>query len=138
MDLADALRYAREHTQGVIVTLKRDGRPQLSNIAYAVGDDDIVRISVTADRAKAANAKREPRVSLYVTAEDFWSYVVIEGTAELSPVAADPQDATVEELIAQFRVIQGEHDDWDAFRRAMVDDRRLVLRLRPERAYGMD
>jgi hypothetical protein len=62
---------------------------------------------------------------------------VAEGTAELSPVAADPQDQTVEDLIALYRDIQGEHPDWDDYRRAMVADQRVVLRLLVSRVYGM-
>lgn len=137
MELATGLEYVRGRHQGVLVTLKADGRPQLSNIAYAVGGDGVVRISVTADRAKTKNAARDARVSLHVTAEDFWSYVVIEGDAEVLPVAAAPDDATVDELVELYQAIQGEHPDWDEYRRAMVTDRRLVLRIHPTRAYGM-
>jgi PPOX class probable F420-dependent enzyme len=137
MDVAAALDYARSRHQGVLVTQKADGRPQLSNIAYAVDDDGSIAISVTADRAKTRNAARDPRVSLHVTADDFWSYVVIEGDAELTPVAATPDDATVEALIRLYQQLQGEHPDWDEYRAAMVHDRRLVLRLRPTHVYGM-
>lgn len=137
MDLATALAFARERRQGVLVTLKRDGRPQLSNIVYAVGDDDIARISVTDDRAKTRNLRRNRQASLYVTRDDFWAYVVLEGDAELTAVAADPHDATVEELVALYRQLQGDHPDWDEYRQAMVDDKRLVVRLRPTHAYGM-
>lgn len=72
-----------------------------------------------------------------MTSDDFWSYVVVEADAELSPVAAAPDDATVEELVVMYRSAAGEHPDWDDYRRAMVDDRRLVVRLRPVHAYGM-
>jgi PPOX class probable F420-dependent enzyme len=120
----------------VLVTLKADGRPQSSNIVYTV-DGDTARISVTDGRAKTANLRRDPRASLHVNRDDFWAYVVLEGDAELSPVAAAPDDPTVEELIAMYRAVQGEHPDWDDFRRAMVTDRRLVVRLRPRHAYGM-
>lgn len=137
MDLADGLEYIRPRHRGVLVTLKADGRPQLSNIAYALGDDDSIGISVTADRAKTVNAARDPRVSLHVTADDFWSYVVIEGSAELTPPAAADDDATVDALIDLYRSLQGEHPDWDEYRAAMVDDRRLVLSIRPTHAYGM-
>ena len=124
--------------QGVLVTLKRDGRPQLSNINYGYDEQaDIVRVSITDDRAKTANLRRDPRASLHVTSDDFWSYAVIEATAELSPVAADPHDDTVEELIALYRSVQGEHPDWDDYRAAMVRDGRVVLRLPVERVYGM-
>jgi PPOX class probable F420-dependent enzyme len=137
MELDHALTYLRQHQRGVLLTLKADGRPQASNIMYAVGDDGLVRISATADRAKAANARRDPRVSLHVTAEDFWSYVVLEGDADVSPTAASPDDATANELVELYRSMQGEHPDWDEYRAAMVADRRLVIRIRPTHAYGM-
>lgn len=104
---------------------------------YAL-QDGVVRISVTADRAKTANLRRDPRASLHVTSDDFWQYVVLEADAELSAVAAEPGDATCQELRELYRSISGgEHDDWEAYDRAMVQDRRQVVRLRPQHAYGM-
>ncbi|GAB1326434.1 PPOX class F420-dependent oxidoreductase [Streptomyces sennicomposti] len=123
---------------GVLVTLKRDGRPQLSNVSHAYDPDErVVRVSITDDRAKTRNLRRDPRASYHVTSQDRWAYTVVEGTAELSPVAADRRDETVEELIRLYRDLLGEHPDWDEYRAAMVRDRRLVLRLRVERAYGI-
>ncbi|MEV7129908.1 PPOX class F420-dependent oxidoreductase [Streptomyces sp. NPDC093260] len=123
---------------GVLVTLKRDGRPQLSNVSHAYDPDErVVRVSITDDRAKTRNLRRDPRASYHVTSQDRWAYTVVEGTAELSPVAADPHDETVEELIRLYRDLLGEHPDWDEYRAAMVRDRRLVLRLGVERAYGI-
>jgi hypothetical protein len=72
-----------------------------------------------------------------VTSDDFWSYAVVDGIAELSPVAADPFDPTVEELVSLYRTIAGDHSDWDDYRAAMVRDQRLVLRIRPDHAYGL-
>jgi len=137
MELSAALDYARSRQRGVLVTMKRDGRPQLSNIMYHLGDDGLVRISLTDSRAKTRNARRDPRVSLHVTADDFWSYVVLEGDADLLPVAADPHDATVEALVAYYRDLQGEHPDWDDYRAAMVRDGRTLLTFHPTHAYGM-
>jgi PPOX class probable F420-dependent enzyme len=117
--------------------LKGDGHPQLSNVLHHVFGDGIVRISITADRAKYTNLARDPWAALHVTRDDFFAYAVLEGTVELSPVAADPDDATVDELVEVYRALMGEHDDWDDYRRSMVTDRRVVVRLRPERAYGM-
>jgi PPOX class probable F420-dependent enzyme len=104
---------------------------------YGLGDDGVARVSVTDGRAKTANLRRDPRASLHVTTDDFWSYVVAEGTAELTPVAADPGDDTVEELVELYRSLSGEHPDWDEYRAAMVADQRLVVRLRIEHLYGM-
>ena len=63
-------------------------------------------------------------------------YAVLEGDVELSDVAATPDDATVEELVDLYRSLQGEHEDWDDYRAAMVAERRVVVRIRPNHAYG--
>lgn len=130
-DLVDA------NQRGVLVTIKRDGRPQLSNVSYTVGTDDVIRISVTDGRAKTANLRRDPRASLHVARDDFYAYAVVEGTATLTPVATATDDDTVEQLVQYYREVAGEHDDWDEYRRAMVADRRLLVHLPIERLYGM-
>jgi PPOX class probable F420-dependent enzyme len=124
--------------RGVLVTLRKDGWPQLSNVNYAWdAGTQTIRISTTDDRAKTANLRRDPRASFHVTSGDFWSYVVVDGHAGLSAVARDPHDAAVEELIDLYRAVQGEHPDWDDYRAAMVRDQRLVVSIHAERAYGM-
>lgn len=137
MDTAALRSLLDSKHQGVLVTLKENGRPQLSNVAYVVGDDDVIRISVTDGRAKTANLRRDPRASLHVARDDFWAYAVVEGTVSLTPVAASPDDDTVDQLVAYYRSVAGEHDDWDEYRGAMVADRRLLIHLPIERIYGM-
>jgi PPOX class probable F420-dependent enzyme len=137
LELADGLAFVRGLRQGVLITIRSSGRPQPSNIVYTLGDDDVARISVTDSRAKTTNLRRDPRASLYVAGDDFGSYVVLDGTAELTPVAADPADKTVDELVALYRAVAGEHPDWDDYRRDMVADGRLVARLHFDHAYGM-
>lgn len=125
-----------EH-RGVLATLKRDGRPQLSNVSYTYDEQtEVIRVSVTDQRAKTRNLRRDPRASFLVTTPDLGAYVVAEGTAELSPVAAEADDETVRELIEVYRAIAGEHPNWDEYRAVMVADRRLVIRLPVERVYG--
>lgn len=136
------LDFAASRNIGALTTLKRDGRPQLSMVNYALERRSPigprVRISVTDGLAKVANLRRDPRASLLLTSPDGWSYAVLEGTVTLSPVAREQDDATVEELIEVFRLVQGrEHPDWDDYRRAMVQDRRLVAALRVEHTYGL-
>ena len=131
------LAFVAEHRWGVLATIKSDGRPQLSNVGYFFDpESQLIRVSVTADRAKTRNLERDPRVTLHVASKDFWTWVAVEGTADLTPEAADPNDATVDELVAYYRGINGEHPDWDEYRAAMVTDRRLVVRFRPEHTYG--
>lgn len=123
---------------GIVATLKRDGRPQLSTVGYTAGPGgELLRFSTTADRAKTGNLRRDPRVSVHVTGPHLWAYAVAEGTAELSDVAAEPDDAAVGELIEVYRAIGGEHPDWDEYRRAMVAERRLVVRVHVDRVYGI-
>jgi hypothetical protein len=123
---------------GVLATIKRDGRPQLSNVSYHFDPrGNAIEVSITEPRAKTRNLRRDPRASILVSADDGWSYAVAEGTAELSPPAADPHDDTVEALIRLYRSIAGEHPDWDDYRRAMVTDRRVLMRLPISHVYGM-
>ena len=74
MDLVDALAFITPRRNGVLATTKRDGRPQLSNITYHLGGDGLIRISITATRAKYANLVRTAQASLHVAADDFWAY----------------------------------------------------------------
>jgi PPOX class probable F420-dependent enzyme len=112
---------------GTVATIKKDGRPQLSD----------VRFSTRTSLAKVHNLRRDPRVSIKVTAPDGQGYAVGEGTAELSPVAWRLDDPVVEELIEVYRLIAGhEHPDWDDYRRAMVADGRLVCRIKVDHLYG--
>lgn len=128
----------RQATRGVLATTKRDGRPQLSTVTYAADPASLrVRISTRRPLAKTANLRRDPRVSLHASSPDGWSYVVAEGRATLGEVAREPHDPTVEELVEHYRLLSGEHPDWEEFRQAMVDEERLVVSFVPERLYGL-
>ncbi|BBY56838.1 PPOX class F420-dependent oxidoreductase [Mycobacterium koreense] len=132
------LAVIRGNSLGVLATVKRDGRPQLSNVSYHFDPQALVlQVSVTEPRAKTRNLRRDPRASILVSSDDGWSYAVAEGTADLSPPAASPSDATVEGLVSLYRNVAGEHPDWDDYRQAMVTDRRVLLTLPIEHLYGM-
>lgn len=123
---------------GVLATIKHDGRPQLSNVSYYFDPQHVaVQVSITEPRAKTRNLRRDNRASLYVPSDDGWAYAVAEGDAALTPPAATPDDDTVEALIALYRNIAGEHPDWDDYRAAMVEDRRVVLTMPITHVYGL-
>lgn len=123
---------------GVLATIKRDGRPQLSNVTYYFDPRNLViEVSITEPRAKTRNLRRDPRASILVSSDDGWSYAVAEGNAILTPPASSPHDDTVEGLIALYRNVAGEHPDWDDYRRAMVEDRRVLLTMPISHLYGM-
>lgn len=133
MELSAAVDFARSQNQAVLTTLRRTGLPQLSNVLHHVDgwtDPDLD------DRRSGQVREPEPWAAVKVDGESFWSYVVIEGEVTLSDVAGVPDDGAVDELVALFRALSGEHPDWDEFRAAMVAERRVVVRVQPTRAYG--
>lgn len=135
MDIATALERLADHKNAILITLRRDGRAQSSDIVYAI-DGPTIKISVTDDRAKTRNLRRDDRAVFHFSDPASWSYVSIDSTADVSPVAAAPDDATADALVALYRAIGGEHDNWDEYRAAMVDEGRCVVTLTPRSATG--
>jgi PPOX class probable F420-dependent enzyme len=135
----DLVALVASRRNGALTTIKRDGRPQLSQVTYAWSPEHrTLRVSTRARLAKVHNLRRDPRASMLVTDEAGWSYAVLEGGARFSEAATAPDDAVVEELVELYRTISGqEHPDWADYRRSMVADGRLVLTLDVERAYGV-
>ena len=136
MDLETALNWASSRRNGVLITLRRDGRPQSSDVAYALADG-VFTISVTNDRAKTANMRRDPRVVLHLSEPSSHAYLAFDGRVEISPVAADPADATSDALVTYFeRVTGAAHPNWQQFRAAMVAEGRVVVRFTPTSVVG--
>lgn len=136
LDIDRALEWASNRKHAVLITLRRDGRAQSSDVVYVVDDGAIV-VSLTATRAKTANMRRDPRVVVHITDPSAWSYVSFDGEADLGAVTTEPGDAASDDLVAVYRAIAGEdHPDWDEYRQAMVDEQRQVFRLRPTSAVG--
>ena len=131
-DIDEARQFIADNHRGVLATFRRDGRVQQSPVSAGVDAQGRVIISVTEDRAKARNARRDPRVSLCVFSDEFYGrWVQVEGTAEL----VDGPDR-IDALVDYYRTLSGEHPDWDDYRAAMERDRRVLLRFEIERAAG--
>jgi PPOX class probable F420-dependent enzyme len=115
--LDEALALVAGQRLGVLVTLRGNGRPQTSNVVYAVRDGK-VRVSLTQDRAKTRNLRRDPRATLHVSTPDMSAWAAVEGTAELSPVSTIPGDETGQALAELYVEVAGsEHPDWDEYHR---------------------
>src|SRR5688572_25739172 len=126
-----------ESRLGILATIRANGRPQLSPVMpfydRAAG---VIHVSMTEGRAKTVNLRRDPRVSLEVTAGDGWSWATADGTATLTGPGTDPQGPEVEALVDYYRAAAGEHPDWDEYRAVMVSDRRVLMTMRVEHVYG--
>lgn len=136
MELKQALEWAAERKNGVLITIRADGRPQSSDITYLV-EDRTFTISVTSDRAKTRNMQRDNRVVMHLTNIETWSYLSFDGTVDLSPPAASVDDDTVNRLVAYYEAAAGQpHPDWAEYRQAMVDEKRLMVTFTPAKVVG--
>lgn len=135
MDVKPALVFAAGHARGALLTIQPNGMPHASNVTYATFDD-AVHVSVTDDRVKTRNVRKDPRGALHVTSQDFRSWVVLEGDVRVSDITKDADDEPAALLRRVYEAIAGPHPDWDDFNRAMIEQRRLVLSILPTRAYG--
>lgn len=136
MQLQDARPFVEERRHAALAVVDDEGYPHVSRIVYAAGDDGLLRVSVTDGRVKTGHLRSRPRATLHVRGDDDWHWVSIVADVELSDVAHDPDGDVATELLGLYEQVSGPHDDPRAFRRAMVDDQRLVLRLTPRSAHG--
>lgn len=133
--LTDGLDFAGGIQLGTIITIRKDGRPQSSDVHHGVLDGTIV-FSVLPDRAKVFNIERDARVIYHVSHDG--SYVSFDGTAEVSPIATSTEGPEMETLIDAFRAVaKKEHPDWDEFREAMVRERRRAITVTPTSVVGL-
>jgi len=132
IDLDRARNVLRDHHNGILATLKRDGRPQLSNVLYLLDDDGRIKVSVTQTRAKTHNLRRDQRVTLHVQGRNWYEFVVVDGAADF---VEGP--GVAEALRGHFRKLRGEHPNWSEFDAAMVKDQRLLLSIEISYAYGV-
>jgi PPOX class probable F420-dependent enzyme len=129
VDLEALLAFVRPRHRMVVITARRDGRPQASPVTGGVDDQGRIVISTYPDRAKAGNARRDPQVSVLVLSDEYDDeWVQVDGSCEV----IDPPDA-VEPLVDYYRCIAGEHPDWDEYRQAMREQGKSLLRITPER-----
>ena len=129
VDREQLLEFVRPRHNLVLITTRQDGRPQASPVTGGVDEEGRIVISTYPERAKTANARRDPRVSVLVLSDDFGdAWVQVDGECEV----IDCPDS-VEPLVDYFRAVAGEHPDWDEYREAMVKQGKSLLRITPTR-----
>ncbi len=121
--------FIRPRHHAVLVTTRSDGSPQMSPVTCGLDGEGRIVISSYPQRAKSRNARRNPKVSVLVLSDEFNdAYVQVDGTAEVldMPEALEP-------LVEYFRVISGEHPDWDEYREAMRKQGKCLIRVTIDR-----
>ena len=125
----ELLEFIRPRHHAIVMTTRKDGRPQASPVTCGVDGEGRIVIATYPERAKTANARRDPQVSVMFLSDDFGgAWVQVDGTAEVLDV---PE--AVEPMVDYFRSISGEHPNWDEYREAMVKQGKSLLRVTPER-----
>jgi len=136
MNIDRAADWASRRKHGTLITLRADGRAQSSDIVYRVVDGSFL-ISLTDGRAKTTNIRRDPRTVLHISAPDSWSYLSFDGITGLSAVTTEATDETSDALVDYYRTVAGEeHEDWSAYRQAMIDEKRLIATFTPGNVVG--
>jgi PPOX class probable F420-dependent enzyme len=130
MDIDLALEYFRQNHRSVLATRRSDGRPQLSPVLHAVGNDGRVLVSTRSATVKARNVGRDPRVSICALSDAFFGqWAQIDGTATIITL---PDAMSL--LRFYYHQVSGEHPDWDEYERDMISQDRVVIAIQPENA----
>ena len=126
----EAREFLRTNFRAILVTRRRDDGLQTSPVAATVDAEGRVIISTRDTAMKAKNLARDPRAALAVITDGWWGpHIQVEGNAEI----VGRPDA-IDLLVDYYRRISGEHPNWDEYRQAMEDERRVVIRFDIERA----
>ncbi len=129
MDIDQALSFTAENHHTVLCTYNADGTAQLTPVDCVSAGDGTIVISSRETAYKVRNLRRDPRVILCVFTDRFYGeWIAIEGPATIVSL---PE--AMEGLVDYYRRAAGEHPDWDDYRNAMVRDRRVLIKVKPER-----
>jgi PPOX class probable F420-dependent enzyme len=125
VDRAELLDFLRPRHHAILMTTRQDGRPQSSPNTCGVDTEGRIVISTYPERAKVANIRRNPQVSVCVLSDEFGgAWVQVDGTAEVLDLPA-----ALEPLVEYFRCISGEHPNWDEYREAMRRQGKSLIRV---------
>lgn len=130
MEMSEALLKLETLHRAVLGTCRRDGSPQLSPVVCALAEDQRLVVSSRETAMKVHNLRRDPRAVLCVFSDGFYGpWIQVEGRAEIVSLPA-----AMEGLVSYYRSISGEHPDWEEYRQAMVDEKRVLIRITLEKA----
>lgn len=128
MDARDAIEFAGENHRAVMMTYRPSGGIQSSPITVGAEGDRLV-VSSRETAFKVKNLERDPRVTLCMFTDRFFGpWIQVDGKAK---VVRLPE--AMERLVEYYRNISGEHPDWDEYRQAMEEQKRVIIEIEVER-----
>ena len=110
-----------------LATIDREGRPQLSQVAF-LAEDGAVRVSLNTTRAKTQHIMRNPAVNVLVLDPDSpMRYLEVSGDAEVEP---DDDKSFAARAGAKYGQDFTAHD--------REGEGRVIVTVRPRRIYAAD
>ncbi len=130
MDISEAQEFLKDNHRAVMATFRTDGGLQMSPVLVVVDAEGRAVVSSRETAYKVQNLRRDPRAFVCVLNDGFFGkWAFVEGEAELVPL---PE--AMEGLVDYYRRAAGEHENWDEYRDAMKQQRRVLIRIPIERA----
>ncbi len=131
-----AREFLAKNHRGVLTTFRSSGGAQMSIVSCGLYRDGVA-FTTTEDRAKLKNLRRKSRCAVLVSQPDWRGYLTVEGKAAIMA----PDNMEVAALRMAFRDVYraaggGEHPNWAEYDKAMIDDRRAIVIVMPEKVYG--
>ena len=125
VDRAALDEFIRDRYRWILVTTRSDGRPQLSPLTGGLLPDGRLITSTYPERAKAVNVRRRSQASVLVLSDD-WNgpWVQVDGSAEVLDLPG-----ALDDFVAYYRSISGEHPAWDEYREAMTEQGKCLIRI---------
>jgi PPOX class probable F420-dependent enzyme len=130
MEIADAQKFLRENHRACIAVRQRDGWPQMTLVTPCIDAQGRVIVTSRGTTYKLKHLRRDPRVSMLIFGEQYSGskFVQIHGTAEIIE-----QPEAMDILIDWYRQVRGEHKNWDDYRKQMIEQKRVIIRVNIEK-----
>lgn len=132
-----------DHGLCVLSTLRKDGTihsvvVNAGVLPHPVTGAQVVGLVAGGGTRKLDHLRAHPRAT--VVARAGWRWAAVDGTAQLiGPDDPDPNvhGDTLRRLLQDiFKAAGGTHDDWDAYDKTMVEERRAAVLVSPRRSYS--
>ena len=125
-------QFLSDHRWAVLTTLRKDGQPESSVVAYAREDDTLI-VSTPGTTFKRRSLDRDPRATLCVVSNsEPFNFVSVEGR-----VAVETEDLVDGTRKVFAAIADAGYSEPENLARWLEAQQRVLLRLHPERVTGV-